>query len=72
MRPDQTSVANDGCCALPEGHDGQCAWVCSTCNGSTYCPWCGGPSGEDMGTGCGECDDTGYCSDCYDGIATDD
>ena len=24
----------DGCCALEDGHDGVCAWVCSDCNGA--------------------------------------
>lgn len=62
----------DGCCALEEGHDGVCAWVCRDCNGSTYCWACGGPSDDDMGTGCHECDGTGYCHHCYEGMVVDD
>lgn len=63
---------DEGCCALEPGHDGCCAWVCGDCHGSTYCWACGGPSGDDMGTGCGECDGTGHCFSCYEGMATDD
>jgi hypothetical protein len=59
------------CCALDVDHDGPCAWVCSECNGSTYCWACGGPSGDDMGTGCGECDGDGYCHHCYEGMEVD-
>lgn len=50
-----------GCCALDDaagsGHEGPCAWVCSDCNGST---WCEG------------CDGTGSCFRCYEGMEVDD
>lgn len=62
----------DGCCALPEGfgHEGPCAYICSECGGSTYCWACGGPSVDDLGTGCGECDGTGHCFHCYEGMVS--
>lgn len=28
------------CCALDEGHDGPCAWICHHCQGSGRCPAC--------------------------------
>lgn len=62
---------NYACCALDPDHDGPCAWICNDCNGSTYCWACGGPSGDDMGTGCSECDGTGYCNRCYEGMEVD-
>lgn len=61
------------CCALgKDGHEGPCAYVCDECNGTTYCWQCGGPSGDDLGTGCGNCDGTGYCFSCYEGMVTDE
>jgi hypothetical protein len=56
------------CCGLEEDHDGPCAILCPECNGTTHCWACGGPSGDDLGTGCGECDGTGFCFHCYEGM----
>lgn len=62
----------DGCCDIGAGHDGPCAWICSECNGTTHCWACGGPPGDDLGTGCSECDGTGSCFRCYEGMVSDD
>lgn len=59
------------CCALDDGHDGCCAWVCSDCNGSTKCWACNGDAGLDDVTYCSECDGTGGCFRCYEGMVTD-
>jgi hypothetical protein len=67
----EPTVADVGCCALDPGHDGACAWVCGDCHGTTDCWACGGPSGDDMGTGCGVCDGTGACFRCYEGMEVD-
>lgn len=59
--PPNPTPADDGCCALSEGHDGRCAYICSDCNGSTRCHWCDGPSGDDMG----------HCFSCHGGMTVD-
>lgn len=59
------------CCTLDDGHDGPCVWICSECHGTGYCWACGGPSGDDTGTGCSECDGTGYCYRCDEGMEVD-
>lgn len=59
------------CCALVEGHDGPCAYVCPECNGSQRCPECDDQSIDDF-SGCGTCGSAGGCSYCYEGLITDD
>lgn len=64
-----------GCCALEEGHDGPCEWVCSTCFGTGNCMECRG-DGED-GSGlpgtCMECGGSGQCfGGCYEGRVVDE
>ena len=48
------------CCALPEGHDGCCAYRCSDCDGRPK--W---HMSDDLGCldDCG-CDGDGYCPEC--------
>lgn len=59
-----------GCCALDAPHDGPCAYVCNTCNGSTYCWLCRGTSGQDDVSWCEGCDGTGDCNECYEGLVS--
>lgn len=60
-----------GCCALKDGHDGPCAWVCSDCNGTQKCWLCHGDAGLDDVTYCSECDVPGSCFRCYEGMEVD-
>lgn len=57
------------CCALRPDHEGWCAWVCSTCNGTGRCPACdGGAMSDGIGTYCEFCDESYACPDgCYEG-----
>lgn len=67
-RPDETA-----CCALPEGHDGCCAWICNDCNGTGKCFHCGGTGGYDDANPCTECDGSSSCiAGCFEGMVTDD
>lgn len=61
-----------GCCALPEGHDGVCAWKCSGCV-SGRCPMCQGSGGPDDAALCEWCEGSGACPDgCFEGWVTED
>ena len=62
----------DGCCALDPGHEGPCAHVCPECRGSQKCWACNGHDpGDDLGSGCTECDGWGRCTYCYEGMVDD-
>lgn len=62
-----------GCCALDEGHDGPCAWICNTCMGSGWCPECGGDSRHDDVTYCDSCSGYGMCpAGCDEGLVGDE
>lgn len=69
-----TTVDDYRSCALDEGHDGCCAWRCSTCNGTGRCPECdGGAMSDGIGTHCDLCDESYACPDgCFEGWITDD
>jgi hypothetical protein len=62
------------CCALDEGHDGCCAWLCSSCNGTGRCPECdGGAMSDGIGTYCWLCDESYACPEgCYEGWLSED
>jgi hypothetical protein len=59
------------CCALEDGHDGPCAWLCSSCSGSNRCFACGGTGGLDDVQRCTECD-AGHCPYCNEGLVSDE
>ena len=59
--PDDLIVEADyACCALKDGHDGCCAYRCSTCDGAGRL----GCYPDDLGCECGMCDGMGYCPEC--------
>ena len=60
-----------GCCALDDGHDGACAWKCSTCGGTGECPECGGVMEDDLDW-CDYCQKAGCPGGCYEGWVGDD
>jgi hypothetical protein len=66
-------VEDYGCCALEEGHDGCCAWICHHCQGSGQCPACQGTGDDGSGLDytCMECGG-GACPYCDEGLEVDD
>ena len=59
------------CCALLAGHEGGCAWRCSTCGGTGECPECGGVMEDDLDW-CDYCQKAGCPGGCYEGWVGDD
>jgi hypothetical protein len=46
---------------------------CPDCHGTTKCWACSGYNpGDDLGSGCTECDGWGNCQSCYEGWGDDD
>jgi hypothetical protein len=64
-------IVDHGCCALDEGHEGPCAWICPECHGGQRCRECGDRSRDDFG-GCSECGGGGGCGYCYEGMVVDE
>jgi hypothetical protein len=61
-----------GCCALDDGHDGRCAWLCSGCQGGR-CPECHGTGGPDDVVRCDWCEGSAACPEgCSEGWVTDE
>lgn len=59
------------CCALAEGHDGPCQWVCDECQGTGVCRECGGAAGLDDASSCTDCG-AGECVYCDRGLQTEE
>ena len=56
------------CCALNEGHDGPCVWLCNDCNGTGRCLFCETECYCDDVVQCEWCDgDHDYPAGCYEG-----